>query len=479
MPTGKRFSGLVAGALLFVVLLVVPAPEGMSASAMKVAALTALMATWWITEAIPIPVTSLLPIVLLPLLGVSNSGAATAPYAHPLVFLFLGGFLLARAMEVHELHRRIALETIALVGSTPERIVLGFMIATAVLSMCVSNTACAMMMVPIGSAVIARAQSDDKAFGTALMLGIAYAASIGGVATLIGTPPNVVMAGMLDQMYGVKIGFASWMLVGVPLSVVMLGVTWWLLVRVIYRPASESIGGARDVLRAERRQLGPISRGEKRVLAIFATVALAWILRGLVPLPEALAAVDDTTIAIAGALALFVVPSGSQEGALLAWKDARDVPWGVLLLFGGGLSLAGAFSSSGLAAYLAGRFASLEGVAGVVAVGAVVLFTIFLTEVTSNTAVATLMTPILGPVALVLGVHPVVLIAGACMAASYAFMLPVATPPNAVVFASGTVTIRQMARAGFLLNLTGAILITAVAWWLIPLAIELLPVAPR
>ena len=475
-PAGLRPRiGLVLGPLVFLALLAAPQPEGLSAAGQQAGAVAALMAIWWISEAIPIPATALLPLVLFPLLGVAPVRATAANYGHHLIFLFLGGFWIAVTLERWNLHRRIALHTIRLVGSSPRRIVLGFMVATAFLSMWLSNTATTMMMLPIGMAVIARVAPEALAaraagapltnpFGTALMLGIAYAASIGGIATLIGTPPNAVLAGVAEKLYGLRISFAGWMLFALPLSVAMLLLAWLYLTRLSFTRIAAAAGAASAPIREELARLGAPSYQEKAVLAVFVCVAAAWIGRGLLPLPG-LAALQDSSIAIAGALALFLIPARDGGGGrLLDWPTALRIPWDILLLFGGGFALADGFARSGLAQWIALQLAGLQGVGWLAIVAAVVLLTIFLTEVTSNTATATLLLPIVASLAAGAGIHPLGPMMGAALAASFAFMLPVATPPNAVVFASRCISIPQMARAGLWLNLIGfALIVLCVA----------------
>ncbi|MBW2733981.1 MAG: DASS family sodium-coupled anion symporter [Deltaproteobacteria bacterium] len=456
-----------------------PAPAGMTQAAWRVTAVTLLMAIWWITEAIPIPATALLPIALYPVLGVMKSQDAAAPYANHLIYLFMGGFLLAVTMERWNLHRRIALHTIALVGTSPPRMILGFMVATGLLSMWVSNTATTMMMVPIGMAVIDQAEEESRQrqnFARCLMLGIAYAASIGGIATIIGTPPNTVMAGMVEKMFGVEIGFARWMLLGLPLAVLMLILCWLLLTRVLFPLKDVQLAGSADVLAQELTALGKISRQEKLVLVVAALAAFFWVSRGFLnkaPLVNEIwpnfAHVHDATIAIFCALLLFVIPTDFKRGEfLLDWQTAVKIPWGVMVLFGGGLAIAAGFAKTGLAVYVAGQFSSLSGASMVIFVGAVVLATVFLTELTSNTATATLLVPIMGSAAVAMGIHPFATIVSATLAASFAFMLPVATPPNAVVFGSGRVAIKDMAKAGFWLNLLGTVVITLFVSYAMP-----------
>jgi len=393
----------------------------------------------------------------------------------------MGGFLIASAMEKWQLHRRIALHTIRMVGISPNRIVLGFMLATAFLSMWISNTATAMMMTTIGLAVIGQAKAllieqgrhDEHApfpFGTTLMLGIAYAASIGGVATLIGTPPNAILAGVVEKTFGISISFTDWMLFGLPLSLLMLALTWFYLTHIMFRNDMDELpGGERSILQA-LAELGPMKREERLVLTVFGLVAFAWITRGLFHI-ESLRFVTDSSIAIAGALALFMIPVNfRQRQFLLDWQTAVKIPWDIIILFGGGFALAGGFNSSGLTAWTANQLMVLEGTHIAILVAAIVLLVIFLTEVTSNTATASLLLPIMGALAIAMHIHPLTTMIAVAVAASYAFMLPVATPPNAIVFSSREITIPQMAKAGFALNLIGAVLISLFVIFVLPLA---------
>lgn len=479
MQSAKQKIGLVLGPVFFITILLLPLPDNLKPEGLKVAAIAVLMATWWMTEAIPIPATSLLPIVLYPSLGVMKSSATTASYGNHLIFLFMGGFLLAIAMETWQLHKRIALHTIRLVGVGADRIILGFMVATAFLSMWVSNTATTMMMVPIGLAVIKQTSDSLKAnpvpgveiregqfkFGIALMLGICYSASIGGVGTLIGTPPNVVLAGMAENLYQQSIGFAEWMMFGVPLAVVMLLLAWLTLTRLVYPSGLGELPGGRVMIQQELKALGPITRPEVLVLIIFALTAGGWILRGFIK-PSM---IHDSTIAIAGALLLFITPAYLKQGTfLLTWESAVKLPWGVILLFGGGLALAKGFASTGLTEWAGAQLALLSALDLLVFVGIIVCMTLFLTEITSNTATATLLIPVMGGVAGTMEVHPYGPMFAAAVAASFAFMLPVATPPNAVVYGSGYVSITQMAKAGFVLNLVGVVMITLAIVFLLP-----------
>jgi len=473
--------GLVGGAAGFVLLLLLPGPEALSVAGWRTAAVAFLMAFWWMTEAIPIPATALLPLVLFPMLGVLDAPAASSPYANDLIFLFMGGFFIAVTMERWGLHRRIALGILAKVGSGPHQLVLGFMLATAFLSMWISNTATAAMMLPIGIAVGEMFRPQDQEgpyeFGISLMLGIAYAASIGGSATLIGTPPNAVLAGAASEILGVQIGFVQWMGVGLPVVIVMLPLTWLLLTRFLYKPGKLS-GDAEAIIAGERASLGRMSSGERVTSVVFVLTALAWILRGektfgsvTVPGLENLTPfVTDSTIAMAAALLLFILPVSWSKGQFaLDWETARKIPWGVLVLFGGGLSLARAMDQSGLANWIGGAVGALEAVPVLVLIAFTALLVIFLTEMTSNTATATMAMPIMAGAAIGLGIEPLLLMTAAALAAAMAFMLPVATPPNAIVFASGYITIPQMAKAGLFLNLLGVVVISLLGSILIPI----------
>ncbi|MFC4360289.1 SLC13 family permease [Halobium salinum] len=488
--------GLVLGPALFTGFLLFPS-FNISPSANAALASTLWIAAWWITEAIPIPATSLLPIVLFPLTGVVDATGATAPYADPVVFLLLGGFLLALGIERWDLHRRIALTVVSLVGVRADRLLLGFMIATAFLSMWISNSATAMLMVPIGTAVIisvgtvdesdralvegdeedelvvgVRTDPDDRPatdFGLALMLGIAYSASIGGVATLIGSPPNAVFAGIAASRLDVQISFLDWLVFAGPLSIVFLFVTWLLLVKLL-RPEIPLDRGAETVVRVQREELGRISRGERRVLVVFTLVAAGWLLRPFV-LQSLFPAITDTVIAIVGGVLLFVVPVDYENREfLLDWSDAIRLPWGVLLLLGAGFSLANGFRESGLDTVIAQGFAGIAGVPVVVLILVIATVVVFLTEVTSNTATATVFMPIMISLGVTLGESPLMLMATAALAASMAFMLPVATPPNAIVFGSGYVTIPQMSRIGLWLNLLGIVAIIVLTYLWLPIA---------
>lgn len=459
--------GLCVGMALLLLTLLLPAPQGLSLMAWHVLGMALLMAVWWSTEALPIPVTSLLPILLVPALGAGSIKSAAAPYADPVIFLFLGGFMLGLSMQRWNLHRRMALLILRAVGAQPSRQIAGFMLATAFLSMWVSNTATTIMMLPIGLSVIAFMQSDDEQelerFATAMLLSIAYASSLGGIATLIGTPPNALLAAYLKNSHDIAIGFGQWMLIGVPMALVMLGFTWWWLTRGGFRLGSA--GGSRDALDTALQALGPVSRGERLVGVVFVSTALAWMVRPL--FSDALPWLDDTSIAIAATLALFLIPvDAAQRIFIMDWDTAKDVPWGILLLFGGGLSLASVIRSSGLAEWIAQSLGAFGALPVLLMVGMVVTVIIFLTEVTSNTATAAAFLPLLGALAVSQDVSPLLFTVPAALAASCAFMMPVATPPNAIVFASGHLRIQSMIRAGFVLNLAGILVVTLLGYGL-------------
>ncbi|CDQ20547.1 SLC13 family permease [Halobacillus karajensis] len=472
--------GLFLGPVLFALTLLFVEADGLSQSAVAILASTLWIATWWITEAMPIPATSLLPLVLFPITGGLDGATTASSYGDNTIFLFMGGFLIALAMQKWNLHKRMALFIISSVGTSTEQIVLGFMVATGSLSMWISNTATAMMMVPIGMAVIYQASEQLKKkgetvdhenfnFGKAVMLGVAYSASIGGLATLIGTPPNTIFKGVIEQTYGIDISFAGWMAFGVPLTVLFLAIAWFYLVKIAYPMKVKELPGGRKVIGEERRALGQMSAEEKIVMTVFAFTAVAWISRSfvLVHLNEN---INDTMIAMTAAVVLFLIPSKNKRGDyLLDWDTAKGLPWGILLLFGAGLAVAAGFKETGLAEWIGTQLTVLQGANLILIIVIVTALVIFLTEITSNTATATMMFPIMGSLASAISVHPYSLMIAAGVAASCAFMLPVATPPNAVVFGSGYLKIPDMAKAGFLLNVLAVILITVAIYFYLPL----------
>jgi len=484
-PGDRRLArvGLIGGATAFALMQLVPGPAALPPEGWAAASVAVLMASWWLSEAVPIPVTALLPLVLFPTLGLTTMQQAASPYANEVIFLFMGGFFMARAMERRGLHRRIALSIVAQMGASPGRVLLGFMAGTAFVSMWISNTSTAAMMLAPALAVAAMLRPTEGPgssgrynFGVALMLGIAYSASIGGVGTLIGTPPNALFAGASLELAGVRVGFLQWMLVAVPISWVMLLVSWLVLLRVY--PPETLRGDAAALLAEQRRELGPMSPGERTVSVIFALTALGWLMRepkdlGALTIPGIatwLPGVTDGTVAMMGAIALFLIPTDWRRGEVaLDWSTAVTIPWGVLILFGGGLSLAAAMSETGLAVWIGGGIGALAGWPTAALIAASATLFVFLGEITSNTAMTAMGMPIMAGVAATLGMDPVVLMASVAIASSLGFMLPAGTPPNAIVFGSGYLTIGQMARAGIWLNLVGIVLVTLAGSFLLPL----------
>ena len=468
----RKRIGLVAGPALFALVLLLPPPAGLAESGWRTAAVALWMAAWWIGEPIPLPATSLLPLALFPLLGTGSIEESAAPYADPLVFLFLGGFLIALAMERWGLHRRVALRIIRAVGTRPRRIVAGFMGSAAFISMWVSNTATTLLLLPIGLSVAALAGTGeegqrDPAFAPALLIGIAFAASLGGLGTLIGTPPNALTAAFLEETYGVEIGFARWLLVGLPFLVVALPFAYLLLTRWVLPIRLETLPGGRDLIEGELERLGAVTRGERWVAAVFLLAAVLWttspLLEGRVP------GLSDAGIAVGAGLLLFVLPVDLRRGLfVLEWRWAERLPWGVLLLFGGGLSLASAIDRSGLAEWMAGRFAGLAEWPLLLLLAAITVVVILFSELASNTATAAAFLPVVGALAVSAGIDPVLLVVPAGLAASGGFMLPVATPPNAIVYGTGRISVPQLARAGVLLDLLFVILVPIVGALLVP-----------
>lgn len=482
--------GLILGPLLFALTLLFFHPESLSKEGVAILACTLWVAVWWITEAIPIAVTSLLPIVLFPLTGGLSLSETTASFGHKYIFLYIGGFILAIAIERWNLHKRIALSIINLIGTNITSIILGFMVATAFLSMWISNTATSVMMLPIGMAIIAQLMDnpdtildENKNFGKALMLSIAYSASIGGVATLIGTPPNLVLAGIVQEVYGVEITFSQWMAFGLPISIILLVICWKYLTSYAFNFEQKSFPGGRAEIKKQLSKLGKISYEEKSVLGVFGLTALAWIFRS--PLqkfiksfylnqPELyeqtfVSQLDDTIIAVIAGISLFLLPASKKENRkIIQWEEAVKLPWGILLLFGGGLALAQGFKTSGLALWIGGQMSLLEGASLFILLAVLIAAVNFLTEITSNLATTAMLLPILAPLALVINVHPYILMVGATVAASCAFMLPVATPPNAVVFGSGYLTIPDMVKTGIWMNLISIVLLCLMVYFVLP-----------
>ena len=468
--------GLILGPALFLITLLWFHPEGLSKEANAILASTLWVAVWWITEAIPIAITSLLPIVLFPLTGGLGLEETTASFGHRYIFLYIGGFILAIAIERWNLHKRIALNIIQFIGTNVKSIIFGFMVATAFLSMWISNTATSVMMLPIGMAIISQLidnpdtiEDENKTFGIALMLGIAYSASIGGIATLIGTPPNLVLAGIVQETYGIEITFSKWFMFGLPISLILLVLCWKYLTEFAFSFKQKDFPGGKAEINKQLKSLGKISYEEKMVLLIFIATAFAWITRSFL-LQKFIPNIDDTIIAIISGIILFILPASKEKNRkLINWEEAVRLPWGILLLFGGGLALAQGFTTSGLAEWIGGQLTLLEGASLFIILLFLIAMVNFLTEIASNLATTAMILPILAPLALIIDVHPFILMVGATVAASCAFMLPVATPPNAVVFGSGYLRIPDMVKAGIWMNLFSIIFLTLMVYFLLPL----------
>lgn len=442
-----------------------------------VAAVTILMGVWWMTEAIPLAATALLPLVIFPLAGVGTIKEVGSPYASATIFLFMGGFLIALALQRWNLHRRMALAVVKVIGTSPKRLVLGFMLATGFLSMWVSNTATAVVMLPIGTSVLALTAEtvggmrNQKNFATALMLGIAYAASIGSLGTLIGTPPNALLAGYMKEAHDITLGFGEWMIVGMPLAIIFLVIAWLLLVT-IFKPEMDTIPGGKELINDEISKLGPWTGPQIMTGIIFVIAAVTWVVVPLV-FPD-LPGYNDAIVGIAAGLLLFAIPADAKTGVrLLDWKTANDMPWDVLLLFGGGLSLSAMFNSSGLSLWIGEMAKGLAALPTILLIAAVAFMVLFLTEITSNTATAATFLPIMGGVAVGIGLtsnggdmNVLLLTIPVALAATCAFMLPVATPPNAIAYGSGYVKIGDMIKGGVWLNIIGTVLITLTVYLL-------------
>ena len=474
--TSQRI-GLFLGPALMLLMLLAGSPANLSDAAWATAAIGVLMAVWWASEALPIAATAMLPIVAFPILGISSIQETTAPYANKVIYLFLGGFIVAFAMQRWNLHRRIALNILQFAGGNGRSLVGGFMLTSALLSMWVMNTSTTMILLPIAVSIVTVIHKtvdalDDKGkedFQFALLLGVAYGATIGGIATLVGTAPNAMFAAFMAENYDTEIAFANWMLVGIPLSALMLPLAWLAMTRWVFKVDFITSAEGKATLRRMRDEMGTISVPEIRVAVIFVMMAIAWISRPLAVKYLGFTALDDSLIAIAGALLLFLIPSGEKsDPMLLRWQYAEKLPWGVLLLFGGGLTLAGAVRRTGLADWLGENLHVIGSLPLIVIILIVATLIIFLTELTSNIATTATFLPVAGAIAVGAGYDPVALLIPVTLAASCAFMLPVATPPNAIVFGSGMLTVPRMARAGFVLNLFAIALVSIVAYKIAP-----------
>ncbi|RFB04477.1 SLC13 family permease [Parvularcula marina] len=484
--TLRQRIGIVLGPVLALAILIIGPPDSLAAidgvgsawAAWTVLSLLSLMAVWWVTEAIPIPVTSLLPMVVLPVAGVLSIRDAAVQYMHPVVVLLMGGFIVAKAIEKWRLHERIALNIVLRAGDHPNRLVAGFMLAAAVLSMWISNTATSIMMMPIALSVAREMLGEGRENAPltwALLLGIAWSCSIGGLGTPIGTPTNLIVISYLNQNAGFSIGFLQWMMVGIPVVLLMVPAAWFVLTRWAFRLRSGGGAAAREVIEEHLAALGKMTTPEKRVLGMFAVIAGLWIFRR--PLSEltigsvSLSGLSDAGIAIFGVILAFLIPAGGEGNkgrALLDWPTAERIPWGVILLFGGGLSLASAISATGLGLWIGSAMSGLASLHILLVMAILTAFVIFATEVTSNVATASALMPVIGAIALTTGLEIELLAAPLAMAASCAFMLPLATGPNAVAYATGQLTIPTMAAAGFRLNLLGIVLITLAVYFIAP-----------
>lgn len=479
MKFTKKNIGLLLGPIFFSIILLFFHPEGLSRSANAVLASAVWVAIWWVTEALHIAVTALLPIILFPLSGGLALKATTASYGHKYIFLFFGGFVLALAIEKWNLHNRIALTIIRIVGTNVIHIILGFMVATAFLSMWISNTATAVMILPIGIAIVLQLkdnpetnEDENQIFGKALMLAIAYSASIGGMATLIGTPPNLVLAGIVQESYGVEITFSKWLIFGLPISLLFLFLSWLYLTKVAFKFKQKKFPGGKEEINNQLKKLGKVSFEEKMIFMVFILTAFSWISRSFL-LEKFIPGIDDTVIAMSSALLLFLLPSKEKGNNLMNWKDVVKLPWDIIILFGGGMALALGFESSGLALWIGNQLIELETFPLILLLLILIISVNFLTEITSNLATTAMLLPVLVSLANAIGVNPYILLVGATVAASCAFMLPVATPPNAVVFGSGYLKIEDMIKKGLWMNILSIILLTLIVYYFLPIIWEL------
>ncbi len=469
--------GLVLGLAIFVLVALLPV-QSMPPKAMKVLALAVLMLIWWVTEAIPIAVTALLPLLLLPLMQVYDMKTAATHYSSPIIFLFMGGFMLALAIEKWNLHRRIALHIVKLTGVNADGIILGFMLSTAFLSMWISNTATAVMMLPIAISVINLLEKTpsleaekQKKFALTLMLGIAYSANIGGTATLIGTPPNVVLAGFINEVYHIEVSFIAWFAFGFPFAAILLVASFLVLTKIIFPNKIGKFENAKSIIEAQIQDLGSVSEAEKKTFAVFLLTAFLWIFRGQINNGLGLSSIvlSDEMIAIFATVLLFIIPVRSEKSdAILSWQDSSKLPWGILLLFGGGLSLASALEHVGWIGTLSNLFNKLETNSLLITLG-LTSISLFLTEIMSNVALVTVFLPVVGAIAVGLGLNPILFCVPITLASSCAFMLPMGTPPNAIVFASGYLKVADMVKAGIWINMIAIVLIMILGQWILPL----------
>ena len=463
------------GPLLFFIILILDAPNGMSNEGFRLLGIIIWMAVWWISEVVPIAVTSLLPIILFPSLNILNIQDTGANYGHKYIFLFIGGFILANAIQKWNLHKRIALNIILKIGGSTDKIILGFMLATGFLSMWISNTATTVMMLPIALSVINQLkdhpetlENENKVFGKALMLGVAYSASAGGIATLIGTPPNLIFAGFIQENFNIEISFFQWMKIGFPVSIILMLFIWWFLTKYAFKLNKTGFPGGKEEIKKILSKMGKINNEEKKILIVFTLTILSWIFRkntiNLI-IPN----FDDSMIAISSAIILFILPSKNNKEPIMKWKDALTIPWGILLLFGGGLSIAKGFQATGLDHWIGDQLSFLTFSSSLLVIFLIIAGVNFLTEMTSNMATTAMLLPVMIPIANIMQINPFLLLVGTTLAASCAFMLPVATPPNAVVFGSKLLKISDMVKAGILINIFSIIIILIMVYFGMPI----------
>lgn len=478
--TKRKVIGLITGPSLFFLILLLHPEFSLDQNAWKVLALAAWMITWWITEAVPIPATALLPMIMLPLMRVFTISESTAPYASPIIFLFMGGFLIALGLEKYNLHKRIALNLIRVTGTNANGIILGFMIATAFLSAWISNTATTVMMLPIAMSVInlligtdKRSQDEDhkksfRLFALGLLLSIAYSANIGGTTTIIGTPPNVVLVGYVNQFYDIDLEFSRWLLIGIPISIVLLALCYFMITRVLFPNNLNKIEGSEEIIKNELDQLGKLKKEERMVAAIFTLTALGWIFKSQINQLIGFPLLNDTVTAMTGGILMFATPVNLKKGVLLLdWSDTKRLPWGILILFGGGLTLAKGMETTGIIQLIGDRISENPTMSVLVLTSILITVMLFMTELMSNVALVTIFIPVVFGIGEGFGIDPVKLAIPVTFAASCAFMLPISTPPNAIVFASGKIQVRDMMRAGFLLNLISILVLIIASFTII------------
>lgn len=474
MDLSKKL-GLILGPLFFFILLNLPTTL-VSEKGDAVIAVAVWMVVWWITEAVSISVAALLPLILFPLLKIMPISEVGANYGSPIIFLFFGGFVMALALEKVNLHKRIALNIIKITGTTPNKVILGFMIATAALSMWISNTASTVVMLPIAMSVIGLLVNDadgftkdDRNFALNVMLGIAFSANAGGIATVIGTPPNSILIGLLENEYNIEISFLKWMVIGLPFSIVMVTISYLVLVKWLFPNKQLKFTGSKQIIQEELIKLGPTSGKEKMVLVIFGITVFLWIFRTLINEIFPLLGLSDTIISMVAAIALFAIPFNLKKGDfIIGWNDTEKLAWGILILFGGGLALAEGMSTSGIVDMVANTISTSD-ISIFFTVALLITLMLFMTELMSNVALVAVLAPVVAGIAIGLGVPILYLLIPVTIASSCAFMLPMATPPNAIVFASGYIKVYQMARVGIILNLISIVLLILLFQFVIPL----------